>query len=33
MSDVIITEKTNKDTVNIDIVSSLEVAQMIYNED
>lgn len=33
MSDVIITEKTNKDTVNIDIVSSLEVAQMINNED
>lgn len=33
MSDVIITEKMNKDTVNIDIVSSLEVAQMINNED
>ena len=33
MSDVIITEKTNPDTVNIDISSSLEIAKMINNED
>lgn len=30
---MIITEKTNPDTVNIDISSSLEIAQMINNED
>jgi len=33
MNDVIITEKTNPNTVNIDISSSLEIAQMINNED
>lgn len=33
MSDVIITEKTNPDTVNIDVVSSLEIAKMINRED
>ena len=33
MNDVIITEKTNPSTVNIDISSSLEIAQMINNED
>ena len=33
MSEVIITEKMNPDTVNIDISSSLEIAKMINNED
>ncbi len=33
MSEVIITEKTNADTVNIDMVPSLEIARMINNED
>ena len=33
MTDIIITEKTNPDTVNIDVSSSLEIAQMINNED
>ncbi len=33
MSNVIITEKTNPNTVNIDISSSLEIAKMINNED
>lgn len=31
--DIIITEKTNKNTVDIDISSSLEIARMINNED
>ena len=30
---MIITEKTNLDTVNIDSASSLEIAKMINNED
>ncbi len=33
MSEVIITEKNNPDTVNIDISSSFEIAKMINNED
>ena len=33
MSEVIITEKSNPDTVNIDISSSLEIAKMINSED
>ena len=33
MSDVIITEKANPNTVDIDISSSLEIAKMINNED
>ena len=33
MEEVIITEKTNPDTVNIDISSAMEIAQMINNED
>ena len=33
MTDVIITEKSNPDTVNIDLSSSLEIAKMINNED
>ena len=33
MCEVIITEKMNPDTVNIDISSSLEIAKMINNED
>jgi N-acetylmuramic acid 6-phosphate etherase len=33
MSDIIITEKTNLNTVNIDISSTFEIAQMINNED
>ena len=33
MENIIITEKSNPDTVNIDISSSLEIAQMINNED
>ena len=33
MSDVIITEKANSNTVDIDISSSLEIAKMINNED
>ncbi len=33
MENIIITEKSNPDTVNIDISSSLEIVQMINNED
>ncbi len=33
MDDIINTEKTNPDTVNIDISSSVEIAEMINNED
>ena len=33
MENIIITEKSNPDTVNIDISSSLEIARMINNED
>lgn len=33
MGDIIITEKTNPDTINIDISTSLEIAKMINNED
>ena len=33
MEDIIITEKTNPNTVNIDISSSLEIAKMINSED
>ena len=33
MSDIIITEKANPNTVDIDISSSLEIAKMINNED
>lgn len=33
MTDIIITEKTNPNTVNIDVASSLEIVQMINNED
>lgn len=33
MKDIIITEKTNPDTVNIDVSSSLEIVKMINNED
>ncbi|HIS89544.1 TPA: N-acetylmuramic acid 6-phosphate etherase [Candidatus Avigastranaerophilus faecigallinarum] len=33
MSDLIITEKTNPNTLNIDVASSLEIARMINEED
>lgn len=33
MTDVIVTEKTNPNTIDIDISSSLEIAKMINNED
>lgn len=33
MADVIVTEKTNPNTIDIDISSSLEIAKMINNED
>ena len=33
MGNIIITEKTNPDTINIDISTSLEIAKMINNED
>ncbi len=33
MNNIIITEKTNPDTVDIDISSSLKIAEMINNED
>lgn len=33
MSNIIVTEKTNPDTVNIDISSTLEIARMINKED
>lgn len=33
MENIIITEKTNPDTVNIDVSSSIEIAKMINNED
>ncbi len=33
MTDIITTEKTNPNTINIDISSSLEIAKMINNED
>lgn len=33
MQDIIVTEKTNQNTIDIDISSSLEIAQMINNED
>ena len=33
MSDLIITEKTNQNTLNIDVASSLEIARMINEED
>lgn len=33
MQDIIVTEKTNPNTIDIDISSSLEIAQMINNED
>lgn len=33
MDDIIITEKTNPDTINIDISSSFEIVKMINNED
>lgn len=33
MADVIVTEKTNQNTIDIDISSSLEIAKMINNED
>ncbi len=33
MSDVIVTEQTNPNTIDIDISSSLEIAKMINNED
>ena len=33
MENIIITEKTNPQTVNIDLASSFEIAQMINNED
>ena len=33
MENIIITEKTNPSTVNIDLATSFEIAQMINNED
>lgn len=33
MQDITVTEKTNQNTIDIDISSSLEIAQMINNED